>query len=210
MDEPTDTTGANGGAPRAPASTPEALSAHGAEIPFEVRASGIEGRGAFASRPIVSGEVVVEYVGERLRKADSQIRQDAGNPFIFIVDDDTDIDGDVPYNPARFLNHSCDPNCDAYLDEGRIWITARRDIAVGEELTFNYGYDFSEYQDYPCRCGTANCVGFIVAEEHFPEVRRRHGRPGDAGATNLEPAAATTGGSQTPDTDTQPAVDRPS
>lgn len=193
-------------APRPPASTPEALSAHGAEIPFEVRPSGIEGRGAFATRAIVSGEVVVEYVGERLRKADSQIRQDAGNPFIFIVDDETDIDGDVPYNPARFLNHSCDPNCDAYLDEGRIWITARRDIAVGDELTFNYGYDFSEYQDYPCRCGTANCVGFIVAEEFFPEVRRRHGGTDaaasgagagtmDGGATPVDAAEASTPGS---------------
>jgi hypothetical protein len=144
--------------------------------PFEIRGSAIQGRGAFATRPIKSGDAVIEYRGERLRKEDSRVRQESGNPYIFIIDDEYDIDGDMPWNPARFLNHSCAPNCEAFLDDSRIWIYARRDIVVGEELTFNYGYDISEYADYPCRCGTAECIGFIVAEEHFDAVRaREHG-----------------------------------
>lgn len=146
------------------------------EVPFEVRGSTIQGHGAFASRPIKNGETVAEYCGIRLPKAQSQVRQEAGNSFIFIIDDETDIDGDVPWNPARFLNHSCEPNCEAVWDEARIFILARQDIAVGEELTFNYGYDVEEYMDYPCRCGARGCVGYMVAEEHFDTVRaREHG-----------------------------------
>ena len=67
--------------------------------------------------------------------------------------------------------HGCAPNCEAELDEGRIWIVALRDIAAGEELSFNYGYDLTDYRDFPCRCGTSACVGFIVAEEFFAQVR---------------------------------------
>lgn len=146
------------------------------EVPFEIRGSTIEGRGAFATQAIEAGARVVEYRGERLRKEDSRVRQEAGNPYIFIIDEEYDIDGDMPWNPARFLNHSCAPNCEAFLEGSQIWIYARRAIAVGEELTFNYGYDISEYADYPCRCGAAECIGFIVAEEHFDAVRaREHG-----------------------------------
>lgn len=155
--------------PATAASVPEA-----ADVPFEVRQSGIEGSGAFATRPLGHEETVAEYVGERLPKAESSRRQQAGNPFIFTVDEEIDIDGDVPWNPARFINHSCMPNCEAVLDEGRIWIVTCREIAAGEELTFNYGYDLSEYHDYPCRCGSPECVGYIVAAEFFPEVRRRN------------------------------------
>lgn len=84
-----------------------------------------------------------------------------------------DLDGDVPWNPARFINHSCAPNCEAEQDGDHIWIIARRDIAAGEELSFNYGYDLVDYRDHPCHCGTADCVGFIVAEEFFDHVRQR-------------------------------------
>jgi SET domain-containing protein len=77
----------------------------------------------------------------------------------------------VDWNPARWLNHSCAPNCEADLDAGRIWIVALRDLTPGEELTFKYGYDLTDYRDFPCRCGAPACVGFIVVEEYFPLVR---------------------------------------
>ena len=76
-------------------------------------------------------------------------------------------------NPARFLNHSCAPNCEAELDDGRIWIVAKRDIKAGEELTFNYGYDLEDYRDHPCRCGVPECAGHIVVEEFFDHVRKQ-------------------------------------
>src|SRR5438874_1588467 len=78
---------------------------------------------------------------------------EAGNAYIFELDDEYDIDGSAGWNPARFLNHSCAPNCDAELIDGQIWIVSRRDIDSGEELTFNYGYDREEYREHPCHCG---------------------------------------------------------
>ena len=73
---------------------------------------------------------------------------------------------------ARFVNHSCEPNCEAELSDGQVWIIAGRDIAAGEEVTYNYGYDLVDYREHPCRCGAASCVGYIVAEEFFPSLRR--------------------------------------
>lgn len=139
----------------------------------EIRDSSIHGTGAFARRDIAAGTRMIEYVGERIAKEESARRCEAGNRYIFHLDDGNDLDGDVPWNPARFLNHSCAPNCEAVEDGGRIWIAALRDVCAGEELTFNYGYDLDDYRDYPCRCGAAGCVGYIVAEEFFPTVRRR-------------------------------------
>ena len=75
--------------------------------------------------------------------------------------------------PARFLNHSCAPDCEAELENGRIWIVAKRDIKAGEELTFNYGYDLDDYRNHPCRCGAPDCAGHIVAEEFFDHVRKQ-------------------------------------
>jgi len=127
--------------------------------------SAIEGTGGFARAPISRGTRVIEYKGERISKAESLVRCEASNPFIFNLDGETDLDGSVEWNPARFLNHSCDPNCDAELIENHIWIVANRDIAEGEEITFDYGYDWEDYKDHPCDCGAANCFGFIVSAD---------------------------------------------
>jgi hypothetical protein len=137
-----------------------------------LKKSGIHGLGGFAKTGIPKDQRVIEYVGERIDKQESLRRCEANNEYIFTLSPEQDVDGNVAWNPARFLNHSCSPNCAAELDEGRIWIVAKRDIAPGEELTFNYGFDLEEYTNYPCRCGAANCVGFIVAEEFFGHVTK--------------------------------------
>jgi hypothetical protein len=137
-----------------------------------VRPSSIHGLGGFAAGDLPAGARVIEYVGEKISKAESLRRCQAGNPCLFSLDAETDLDGNAPWNPARFLNHSCAPNCDAELIGGRIWIVARRRIRAGEELTFNYGYDLQDYREHPCHCGAPDCVGFIVAEEFFPSLRR--------------------------------------
>jgi hypothetical protein len=138
---------------------------------IEFRASAIQGLGGFARVNIAAGTRVIEYVGERISKEESNRRCEAGNAFIFTLDDETDLDGSVAWNPARWLNHSCDANCDAEWIEGRIWIVANRDVRAGEELTFNYNYDLEEYREHPCRCGAANCLGFILAPEFWDHVR---------------------------------------
>ena len=117
------------------------------------------------------GTTLIEYVGEKIDKDESNRRLSLDNQFIFFLDDDLNLDGSVDWNPARFLNHSCAPNCDAELIEGRVWIIANRNICAGEELTFNYGYDLDDFREHPCRCGAPNCPGYIVAPEFAERVQ---------------------------------------
>jgi SET domain-containing protein len=135
--------------------------------------SPIHGLGAFACRNIPAGTCVIEYLGERISKAESLQRCQRGNTFILALDDQFDLDGGVESNPARFLNHSCSPNCEArWLDQG-IWIVATRDIRAGEEGTFDYGYDLEDYRDHPCHCGAPDCLGYIVASEFASHLRQQ-------------------------------------
>ena len=137
-----------------------------------VRSSPIHGKGGFANRKLRKGMRVLEYIGERISKGESLRRCEQNNEFIFCLSESHDLDGNVSWNPARFINHSCEPNCEARREEGRIWLWVMRDVEAGEELTLNYGYDLENYKAYPCHCGSPKCVGYMVAEEFFPHVRR--------------------------------------
>ena len=137
------------------------------------KTSPIHGLGGFARVNIPTGTRVIEYVGEIITKQESLARCEQSNEYIFALDETRDLDGNVDGNPARFLNHSCEPNCEAQLIDGRIWLVAMREVRAGEELTFNYSYDLADYREHPCRCGAASCVGYIVAEEFFEYVRRQ-------------------------------------
>jgi hypothetical protein len=139
----------------------------------EARPSGIHGLGLYAVRSIPAETLVIEYVGERITKRESLRRCESGNPFIFSIDKEYDLDGSVEGNLARFINHSCAPNCEAQDHDGRIWIVALRQIETGEELTYNYNYDLEDYPDNPCRCGAPDCLGYMVAGELFEVVRQR-------------------------------------
>jgi SET domain-containing protein len=149
--------------------------------------SGLHGWGIFARDFIPQDARVIEYVGERITKAEAQRREDRrlvrratggdGCVYIFEVNLRHDIDGDVRWNPARHINHSCAPNCEAQMDRGRIWIVARRDIAPGEELTYDYGFSFSESRHHPCRCGARECAGFIVEQAQRWRLRRKPAGP---------------------------------
>jgi uncharacterized protein len=140
------------------------------------KSSPIHGMGGFARVDIPAGARVIEYVGEKITKQESLARCEQNNEYIFALDDEHDLDGQVSWNPARFLNHSCEPNCEARLEGGCIWVIAIREIRAGEELTFNYGYDLADYAEHPCGCGAPGCVGYIVAEEFFDHVRRQKRR----------------------------------
>jgi len=142
-------------------------------LPFEIRPSPIQGLGAFATRHIPKGTRIIEYAGERLTEAQADDRYPdvlgaRHHTFLFAIDGDIVIDAAVDGNEARFINHSCDPNCDAIVDEGRIWIESTRDIAVGEELGYDYAYELEERHTpeakrrFPCRCGAANCRGTLL------------------------------------------------
>ncbi len=146
-----------------------------------VRRSSIHSRGVFARRYIPKGTEILEYTGEKISKAESERRAQArmarhrksgvAAVYIFALNSKQDLDGSSPKNTARLLNHSCDPNCEALQDRGRIWLCAMRDIKEGEELTFNYGFDLENWDEHVCRCGTARCVGFIIGEEHWSGLK---------------------------------------
>lgn len=138
------------------------------------RGSKIHGMGGFARTTIRKGARIIEYIGERLDKAEAQRRCEAGNVYVFEVNDEFDIDGNVDWNPSRWINHSCDANAETDIVGDKVYVVAKRTIRPGEEIVYNYNFDLSEYEDYPCNCGAAGCIGFMVAEEHWPEVKRRH------------------------------------
>lgn len=149
----------------------------------EVRNSSIHGMGVYASRAIKKGQKIIEYVGELIDKEESDRRSlvqaeraekngDAA-VYIFTVDDDYDLDGNLPWNTARLINHSCEPNCEAVIDEKRIFIHALRAIKQGEELSFDYGFDVDTWEDHPCRCGKKSCVGHIVSRDQWPELEKK-------------------------------------
>lgn len=149
----------------------------------EVRGSEIHGRGVYATQDIPEETEVIEYVGEPVNKVVSEDRawdqyarhEEHGDAavYIFTLDDEWDIDGNVPWNTARLINHSCDPNCEAWIIGRKIYIYSIRDIKKGEELTFDYGFDIECYEDHPCRCGSSKCVGYIVTQDQWPELHKR-------------------------------------
>ena len=150
---------------------------------IKVRNSSIHSRGVFAAKDIPDSTEIIEYVGEKITKRESDIRGEKvlnrskndltkGAVYIFELNQRFDIDGNVAWNTAGIINHSCEPNCEAINISGHIWICAMRDIEEGEELTYNYGYSFDNWWEHPCRCGSENCVGYILAEEHWPKLKR--------------------------------------
>jgi SET domain-containing protein len=143
--------------------------------PFEIRPSPIQGLGAFATEHIRSGIRLIEYAGERLTPDQADARypddDDRHHTFLFAIDDDFVIDAAVNGNEARFINHSCDPNCDAVVDGRRIWIETIREVEPGEELAYDYAFVLEERHTpaakrrYPCNCGAAKCRGTILAKK---------------------------------------------
>lgn len=141
---------------------------------IQTRRSGVHGRGVFALQDIAAGEVLVEYTGEIISWQEAQDRHphDPSQPnhtFYFHVDEDRVIDANYGGNSARWINHSCDPNCFADERDGRIFITALRNIKAGEELNYDYGLIIEERYtpklkaEYPCWCGAATCRGTLLA-----------------------------------------------
>jgi uncharacterized protein len=135
-----------------------------------IRHSKIDSEGCYATTPIKKGAVVVEYTGPRItiKQADA-LYDDHPSTYLFgLVDGKHVIDGE---GVAAFINHSCDPNCEADEIKGRVWIIAARDIQAGEELTYDYNLYDGELDDLsPCSCGASNCRGSMYSEK---ELARR-------------------------------------
>ena len=143
---------------------------------YHVRNSGIHGRGVFAATTIRRGALIVEYRGQRTtwEIVNERPDSDPANPhhtFIFETSDGSVIDGGRRGNAARWINHSCAPNCDSFeADDGRVYIEARRRIPAGEELTYDYRLSVDGRitrkvrAAYACRCGAPRCRGSLLLD----------------------------------------------
>jgi uncharacterized protein len=152
--------------------TPAAAPAAGRRV--QKRRSGVHGQGVYAVQPLIEGETLMEYVGEVIDWPEALRRHphnpaDPNHTFYFHIDEDHVIDGNVGGNSSRWINHSCDPNCEADEQDGRVFIKALRDIAAGDELFYDYGliidakYTPALLAEYPCWCGAASCRGTLLA-----------------------------------------------
>jgi len=137
---------------------------------YRVKKSNIDrnGRGLYATKDIKAGTQIIDYVGKIITKKQTEESEKFDNSkpiYLFDLNSRYDLDGDVSWNTARLINHSCLNNCD-YEGKGlKLWVNANRDIKMGEELTCNYGFSYdSDYKQFPCKCGSKNCVGYIVRE----------------------------------------------
>lgn len=148
----------------------------------QVKSSKIHGKGVFAAKRIPKGTRVIEYLGERISHAEADARYEHLDPgdnhtFLFIVDKKIVIDAGVGGNAARFINHSCDGNCESVIEERRVFIEATRTIEPGEEL--GYDYEIAREPDDPpnvdeifaCRCGSRKCRGTMLWPPERPPER---------------------------------------
>jgi SET domain-containing protein len=139
---------------------------------IQIKRSKIHGDGVYAKIDIPAGTDIIQYVGDIVSKEESERRAEevsqlakrtgSGLVYTFTLNDEYDIDGNVSWNPARLINHACETNCEAQSGDDEIWIVSTKGIKQGEELYYDYGYDLENWQEHPCRCGFASCIGVIV------------------------------------------------
>ncbi len=147
---------------------------------WKVSKSSIHGTGIYATKNIAKNKKIIEYVGEKISKKEGDIRSEkrlkkyldskiTGSVYIFELNRKYDIDGSVKYNKARFINHSCNPNCEVDIIDDHIWISSIKSIKKGDELSYDYGFEFNkeDFRDHICKCGAKNCIGFIISSDHW-------------------------------------------
>ena len=145
------------------------------KIRVRVGPSRIAGQGLFAGQDIKQGIKIIRYIGEKIPHVESDRRLAEGNVYIIGLDERYAIDGSTRKNTARYINHSCDPNCHTEQFGNTIWLMAIKDIEVGEELTYNYGYELNDEPVEPCHCGAQNCCGYILGPQYCDRIKETVG-----------------------------------
>ena len=138
---------------------------------YKIKKSDIDkkGKGLYASKNIKAGTKIIDYIGKIVtnKQIDESDKYDNSKPiYLFTLNKRYTLDGDFSWNIAGLINHSCENNCE-YEGKGlKIWVTAIKDIKKGEELTCDYGFGYDkDYRQFPCKCRSKNCCGFIIREE---------------------------------------------
>lgn len=151
---------------------------------IQMRSSDVHGNGVFAVQDLAEGETLIEYKGEVINWKEALRRHphDPSQPnhtFYFHIDDGRVIDGNVKGNDARWINHSCEPNCEADEVDGRVYIKALRNIVAGEELNYDYGLIIDEpytpklLSEFPCWCGSEQCRGTLLTPKDEDEEKKK-------------------------------------
>ena len=151
-----------------------------------VKKSKVHGSGVFAKTDIKKNVKIIQYIGEKVSKSEGDKRSEnrikrylnskkTGSVYIFELNSKYDIDGSPLYNKARYINHSCKPNCEVEIKNGKIWIKSIKNIKKDDELSYDYGYDFDpeDFMDHLCKCKSKNCVGYIVSKDDWPKLKRK-------------------------------------
>ena len=152
---------------------------------WKVKKSKIHNSGVFATEDIKKNTRIIEYIGEKVSRSEGDKRSEkrikkylnskkTGSVYIFELNKKYDIDGSPLYNKARYINHSCNPNCEVDIIRGKIWILSIKNIKSGDELSYDYGYEFDkeDYKDHICKCGSKNCIGYIISKDDWPKFRK--------------------------------------
>jgi|TARA_B110000858_G_C17807361_1_gene478810 hypothetical protein len=151
---------------------------------YKVKKSKVHGTGVFAIENIKKGTKIIQYIGDKITKSEGDIRsadrinkylnkKNEGSVYIFELNQKYDIDGSPEYNKARYINHSCKPNCEVNIIKNEIWISSIKKINEGEELNYDYGYPYDEedFEDHICKCGSKNCIGFIISKDEWKKYK---------------------------------------
>ena len=142
--------------------------------------SGINNLGLFAKSDIKKGEKVIEYKGRKLthKQVEENDRFDNSKAiYLFTLNERYVLDGDTKTNTAKYINHSCDPNCEVDIIKGKIWIIAIKDIKKGDELSYDYGFGYdADFRQFPCKCGSNNCCGYIVRDDQRWRINRKYAK----------------------------------
>ena len=144
---------------------------------YKQKSSKIDNRGLFASKDIKRGTKIIYYTGKIITKKQTENNPKFDNDkaiYLINLNNRYDLDGDFSYNTARLINHSCDPNCEVEGKGLKLWISSIKDINKNEELTYDYGFSFDEnYKDFPCKCNSKNCCGYIVREGSRWRIKKK-------------------------------------
>ena len=144
---------------------------------YKIKKSNIDKNGLYANYDIKVGTKIIEYKGKIItrKKAEEDPKFDNDKAiYLFNLNKKYDLDGDFKYNTARLINHSCNPNCEVDIIDNKIWISSIRKIKKGEELSYDYGYEFDkdDYKDHTCKCGYKKCIGYIISSDDWKKFSK--------------------------------------
>ena len=144
---------------------------------YKVKKSKIDKKGLYASRNISKGTKIIEYKGKiiTIKQSEENPKFDNGKAiYLFNLNKKYDLDGDFKFNTARLINHSCDPNCEVAGSGLKVWVYAIKDISKDEELSYDYGFSYDkDYKQFPCKCRSVKCVGYIVREGSRWRIKKK-------------------------------------